>query len=517
MNNVWGNLVKLGLVTTAIVVGSLYFLFDGFVDKIAFETLSNWMKVEEAAILEGNLLNTVTKNQRAVHSSEFLKGFMLADFSKQGQVEQIAFGDYIDPKFIERQIPNNSNIRIVRDGLFKKFAIARIPNSPSKVIIFSFWSENIYEIFVWSCILFFAVISFFGYLLATAKRKENQKAIQYAEKAARVAHDIRSPLVQLSASIEKLEDVTIKNQLIDVSQRIREITKDLILNRNKGIQKVQSAPNNVISLGESIDSMIRSKSDLYPNIRFHLSCSKLTIPIAYDHSDLLRSLSNIIENSVEASEENGLVEVLINETNENLRVLIKDNGKGIPEHILPSIGTKGLTHGKKNGSGLGIYYAQIGLAMAGGSFKIVSKQGFGTSVTLEIPFKKTRALSNRKVHIEKDNVLVVVDDDSLVHKTWQQIFEENRLDQELDIRYFSRISDLMNSKLNLNKAFILTDFDLNEKNDGLDLVSLLKANDRALLVTGRADDPSVQAKALELGGVPVLSKSDLSTLQIVIA
>ena len=503
---------KLGLITSVIVIGALFYLFDSFINKIATESLSNWLKVEEATILEGNLLTSVTKNQRAIYSSEFLKGFMLADFSKPGQLEQISFGDPIDPKLIDLKLLKEDKVKTIGTGLFRKYAAALIPHSESKVIIFSFWSEDLYKIFFYSCLLIFSVILFFGYLLAKSKKKAHEKALLYAEKAARVSHDIRSPLIQLSASIERISDPSIKDQLNDVSQRIVDITNDLVLNQKKVAKKeISQVYVKIPTLKESIGNLVHAKKETYPHIEFELDDSSQGIPIALAHSELMRSLSNLLENSIEAVQENGLIKILIKDNDESLEVVIQDNGKGIPKEILPMIGTKGTTFGKANGSGLGIYYAQLSLSEVGGSFKIDSIEGQGATIKLNVPFQKTRALSNNKIQIEEGSTLLILDDDYLIRTAWALVLSKKNLPQ-IDVKYFSTSKEILESKLDLKSAFLLTDYDLKEDLDGLDVVGRLKMQDRSLLVTGMASSLKVQAKAKATGNVPILDKESLEQI-----
>jgi anti-sigma regulatory factor (Ser/Thr protein kinase)/CheY-like chemotaxis protein len=349
--------------------------------------------------------------------------------------------------------------------------------------------------------------------LAKSKKKAHERALMYAEKAARVAHDIRSPLVQLSASIERIEDQSIKDQLNDVSQRIVDIANDLVLNQKKVIKKENSQVQvRVPTLKESIENLIAAKREIYPHIEFKLQYSSKGIPILLTHSELMRSISNLIENSVEAIQKNGMIKVSVQEQDQFLEVTICDNGKGIPKDILPMIGTKGATFGKINGSGLGIYYTQLGLSMVGGNFTIKSVEGNGTTIKLEIPFHKTRALSNDRIQIEEGSSLLILDDDSLIRAAWAQILSKKNINEKLEIRFFSSTKEILESKLDFKRAFLLTDYDLKEDLDGLDIVGRLKMHDRSLLVTGMASNPTVRTKAKNMGDVPILDKEHLDRI-----
>lgn len=75
-----------------------------------------------------------------------------------------------------------------------------------------------------------------------------------------------------------------------------------------------------------------------------------------------------------------------------LRILISDNGKGIPEHDLPKVFdpffTTRLGHG---GNGLGLSVAwNIVTGVLGGSLEVSSELGVGTTFSLNLPFEVPR-------------------------------------------------------------------------------------------------------------------------------
>ena len=69
-----------------------------------------------------------------------------------------------------------------------------------------------------------------------------------------------------------------------------------------------------------------------------------------------------------------------------IQIQVSDNGKGIPPEILPKLMQRGSTHGKRGGSGLGLYHAKTTLQSWDGDLKIESKSG--TTVSLILPNHK---------------------------------------------------------------------------------------------------------------------------------
>ena len=106
-------------------------------------------------------------------------------------------------------------------------------------------------------------------------------------------------------------------------------------------------------------------------------------------TELQRLLSNTINNSAKSLPDNkGKIVVSVRKTATEIVLMIKDNGKGIPKHILGELGQMGVTHGKEgtqSGSGLGVYHAKKTIESFGGSFKIDSQEGAGTSIVMSLP------------------------------------------------------------------------------------------------------------------------------------
>lgn len=86
------------------------------------------------------------------------------------------------------------------------------------------------------------------------------------------------------------------------------------------------------------------------------------------------TLSNIINNAVEAFADScGNVEVALLSIGDEVQLIVKDNGRGIPPEVLKKIGEKGVTHGKEgttSGSGLGVYHARKTIESCDGVFEI---------------------------------------------------------------------------------------------------------------------------------------------------
>ena len=94
------------------------------------------------------------------------------------------------------------------------------------------------------------------------------------------------------------------------------------------------------------------------------------------------NILDIVENSVKAKAT--LTEILLNETDEQLELLIKDNGIGMSQETVNTVTNPFYTTRTTRKVGLGIPLLKLACEQTGGSFKITSsieENTHGTSVT----------------------------------------------------------------------------------------------------------------------------------------
>jgi len=251
--------------------------------------------------------------------------------------------------------------------------------------------------------------------LEQAARLESELAVSRAtsDLAAQVAHDIRSPLAALGASVKGLSLPDEQRTLIDGAVgRMQGIADDLLRRyRAPGAEtkgKVETCALSGLIEQVVAEKRIQHKERAGLKIAFDNSADGARA--AVDPKELQRLISNLVNNAVEALEKGGSVAVVLSASDGRVLIKISDDGKGIPSEILSKLGQKGETHGKSDGTGLGLYHARVSVESWGGSLTIESEPGKGTSVLISLPAaaKPAAGLS-----------AVLLDDDPLVHMNWR--------------------------------------------------------------------------------------------------
>lgn len=121
----------------------------------------------------------------------------------------------------------------------------------------------------------------------------------------------------------------------------------------------------------------------------HLS----SLPRHFDSNALVCVLGNLLENAIEAIADTnaggGKVYISIQEANKEIRILVSDNGPGIPPQIRQNIFSKG-TSSKGLDRGIGLYLMHKEIAKAYGRIEVHSTENQGTSFEVQIPLNLLR-------------------------------------------------------------------------------------------------------------------------------
>ena len=106
-----------------------------------------------------------------------------------------------------------------------------------------------------------------------------------------------------------------------------------------------------------------------------------------DAPRFLRLLLNLLKNAQEAMSAGGILRFAVQEEGEWLVWEIADNGNGMPPDVLARVFEPFVTHGKSNGTGLGMTIAKSVAEAHGGGIEIASEEGRGTICVVRVPLK----------------------------------------------------------------------------------------------------------------------------------
>lgn len=344
---------------------------------------------------------------------------------------------------------------------------------------------------------------------------QSQK-IKESEVARRIAHDIRSPLAALQVALSNFkahpEDLSI---IIASTQKIEDITHGLS-RKSFGDELNKVSKLLVKSL---IDSGVASKRVEFQGkgidiqlIYLNSSASKY---IEIHELEINRTLSNMINNAVESyNGSTGTVNIVVNCTNSSLELSIQDFGCGIGSKDLARIFEKDVSL-KKDGSGLGLYYAKAFMHACGGQINVQSKIGEGSTFTLLYPLSAPPSWI-KNILFTQGYERVVIADDFLPNVEMMKRKIENDC-PEKEIVTFTSPADLNEYLLsfNCNSTLFLLDYDFeNHAMTGVDLILQNNLHTNSIMVTHHHDDEALISSCID-SGIKLVPKVNFNELRIV--
>lgn len=212
--------------------------------------------------------------------------------------------------------------------------------------------------------------------------------------AGALAHEIKNPLNTIKINLQLLQEDWEQSGELDKSKNLRRfgiLNKEIdrleeILNDFLRFARLPS-PNfekhNVsLLLNELLDFTEPESQQL--NIKVIRNFSPDLPEISLDSTQIKQALLNIILNANQSMKSGGQLTVSAYKTNDHISIDITDTGNGIkPERINKLFDLFYST--KENGTGLGLAIAKRIIEMHGGSIKVKSREGEGTTFSILLP------------------------------------------------------------------------------------------------------------------------------------
>lgn len=204
---------------------------------------------------------------------------------------------------------------------------------------------------------------------------------------AMLAHDFKSQLAVVIGAAHLLEDFPQRRGDPQLLASVRASGYTLAEMADNAILLARAQERrlvlrrSVFDIAEVVEGVIQR----YGSQReFHVYGQTPTAMVDGDRSYVMRVMDNIIGNAVKYSEEP--VDVHLSEEPKYIRVAVSDRGVGISEHDLPHIFEEFWRSEKalfsKSGSGVGLFIVKQIMEAHGGSIRVESEAGKGTTVTL---------------------------------------------------------------------------------------------------------------------------------------
>jgi signal transduction histidine kinase len=220
-------------------------------------------------------------------------------------------------------------------------------------------------------------------------QKEKRAALDYM--VDEVSHEVRNPLVAIGGFARRIA----KNLPAgDPNRKYIEIILENVTSLEKMVTQLVALKSAVVStpkaedinglVGLVLDRFKQRLKDSGISVVTHYMKNPPMVPV--DHENMVRAVTNIIENGIEAMENSSRKELTVStRVNDDwLEIEIADCGRGISPDIINNIYDPFFTS-KIYGPGLGLTFALKTIRSHGGTISVLSEVGQGSCFVIRLP------------------------------------------------------------------------------------------------------------------------------------
>lgn len=179
------------------------------------------------------------------------------------------------------------------------------------------------------------------------------------------------------------------DQSIDGSKRVSKTVAGL-----KNFAHPSDSKQEVMSVQQAIDlTLSLLNNELRHNVTLHYERED-DVYIKGNLTELSQVFINLVMNATQAVEKGGVVSIKTEKLHDSVKIHVTDNGCGIsPEHLPKLFQPFFTTKEVGSGTGLGLAISHGIIENHNGSISVQSKEGVGTTFTIELPLADSQAMA----------------------------------------------------------------------------------------------------------------------------
>ncbi len=218
-----------------------------------------------------------------------------------------------------------------------------------------------------------------------AQMRTREQLASLGEMSAGIAHEFKNSLATISGYAQMLRadndpDVVRRfaGKIVDETANLTRIVTDFL-----AFARPQELTSQAVNLHQTLEECGREAG-----IELDLAALPYGVGVFGDPTALRQAFSNLLRNSAEAARDGVPARVTVSgeEDANGVRLILRDNGRGIPPEALPRIFVPFFTT-KSEGTGLGLALVHRIVTQHGGAIRVAS-DGAGTTFTLSFPAEK---------------------------------------------------------------------------------------------------------------------------------
>jgi len=246
--------------------------------------------------------------------------------------------------------------------------------------------------------------------MRTAYQELEESERKKSDFIAIASHELRTPLGLIlghaTTVYDGITDPNLKQQLeviVRSATRLKKIVEDFssIPGLQEGATPLFRKKVGICNLVSEVTASFKKHAHL-KNITLKCNTPQQEFQVEGDREKLALVLSNLLENAVSYTNNNGHVYVTVERLSGYVKVSVLDNGIGIPAKDLPRIfdrfyQVEGHLRRRHGGMGLGLSVAKAMVEMHNGQIWVESVEGKGSNFSFLLPLKDAQATRPNKV------------------------------------------------------------------------------------------------------------------------
>ncbi|WP_411677267.1 sensor histidine kinase [Caproicibacter sp.] len=210
-----------------------------------------------------------------------------------------------------------------------------------------------------------------------------------------VSHELRTPLTAIKGWAETIQAGDTDRQtfsrgmsiIVRESERLSGIVEELLDFSRMQSGRMTLTMDKIDLLAELGEAVYMFSERASSERKFLLyEEPEMLSPVLGDINRLRQVFVNVLDNALKYTSEGGTISVTADEEDGFIRVVISDNGCGIPAEHLPNVKKKFYKANQTvRGSGIGLALADEIMDLHSGSLEVESHENIGTAVTIRIP------------------------------------------------------------------------------------------------------------------------------------
>ena len=238
-------------------------------------------------------------------------------------------------------------------------------------------------------------------LLVNVTEKLERESLR-REFSANVSHELKTPLTSISGFAEIMQGGLVKNEdipkfagrIYKEAQRLLQLVEDVIQISQLDEEKTSYVwePVDVYQVCKNAFESLKEKAK---RLNVHLYICGERMKMEAVRTLLEEAIYNVCDNAIKYNRNDGSVSVFLTQTAQEIQIVVKDTGVGIPkedqDRVFERFYRVDKSHSKEiGGTGLGLSIVKHAVGALKGSVILRSEEGNGTEITLRFP----------KVHME---------------------------------------------------------------------------------------------------------------------